>query len=116
MQTSRIPVRGDVWWVDFGTPIGHEQGFHRPALIVSVDRFNRSHYGLHIVLPLTKQDKRMPSHVEIRPPEAGLALRSFIKCEDVRSVSLQRLGRYVGQVAPDTLERAEDRLRLLLGL
>jgi mRNA interferase MazF len=116
MQTSRIPLRGDVWWVDFGTPVGHEQGFRRPALVVSVDRFNRSFYGLHIVVPLTKQEKGMPTHVEIRPPEAALAVSSFAKCEDVRSVSFDRFGRFIGQVRPDTLERAEDRLRLLLDL
>ena len=116
MQTLRLPLRGDLWWVDFGTPVGHEQGFRRPALVVSIDRFNRSFYSLHIVLPLTKRQRQMPTHVTVDPPEAGLTVRSFIKCEDVRSASLNRFGRYIGQVAPDTLERAEDRLRLLLGL
>ncbi|WP_462186821.1 type II toxin-antitoxin system PemK/MazF family toxin [Frankia sp. CcWB2] len=36
------PRRGEVWLVDFGEPIGHEQGLCRPAVVVSADRLNRS--------------------------------------------------------------------------
>ncbi|MDQ3421847.1 MAG: type II toxin-antitoxin system PemK/MazF family toxin, partial [Actinomycetota bacterium] len=46
--------RGEIWLVDFGTPIGHEQGYRRPAMIVSADRMNTSKAGLVIVVPLTR--------------------------------------------------------------
>ncbi len=41
---------------------------------------------------------------------------SCIKCEDVRSVSDQRLLRQMGTVSPATLSEVERRLRFLLGL
>ncbi len=46
--------RGEIWLVDFGTPIGHEQGYQLPAMIVSADRMNTSTAGLVIVVPLTR--------------------------------------------------------------
>jgi mRNA interferase MazF len=54
--------------------------------------------------------------VAARPPEGGLADNSFIKCEDVRSLSKARLARYRGRVSPITMAEVEDRLRILLGL
>mgnify|MGYP003314087045 CR=1 FL=1 len=26
-------IRGDIWWVDFGEPLGSEPGWRRPAII-----------------------------------------------------------------------------------
>ncbi|HZT83704.1 MAG TPA: type II toxin-antitoxin system PemK/MazF family toxin [Gemmataceae bacterium] len=51
-----------------------------------------------------------------QPPEGGLSVPSCIKCEDVRSVSDQRLLRQMGTVSPATLSEVERRLRFLLGL
>jgi mRNA interferase MazF len=54
--------------------------------------------------------------VPVSPPEGGLTDPSFIKCEDVRSLSKSRLGSYRGRVSPITMAEVEDRLRILLGL
>jgi mRNA interferase MazF len=69
-----------------------------------------------IVIPITSKHKQIPSHVEIVPPEGGLQLRSFIKCEDIRSVSTDRLIKAMGVVNRATLDEVEERLRLLLNL
>ena len=42
--------------------------------------------------------------------------RSFVKCEDVRSVATERLCGRLGAVSPQTMAAVEDRLRILLGL
>ncbi len=49
-------------------------------------------------------------------PEGGLEQKSFIKCEDVRSVARERLTSRLGAVPSKTLASVEDRLRILLGL
>lgn len=77
--------------VDFGTPIGHEQGFRRPAVVVSADRLNSSRAGLAIVVPVTRTRRGLPSHIEIEPGDSGLREVSYAKCEDVKSVSIERL-------------------------
>jgi mRNA interferase MazF len=71
---------------------------------------------LVVVVPLTSVDKRIPLHVEIEPPEGGLSRRSWVKPEDVRSVSVERLGVRLGSVSAETLATVEGRLRVLLDL
>jgi mRNA interferase MazF len=85
-------------------------------LIVSDDRLNRSPAELVIAIPITSKEKGIPSHVEITPPEGGLQVRSFIKCEDIRSISTNRLIKVLGAVKVSTLGQVEQRLRLLLNL
>jgi mRNA interferase MazF len=102
--------------VDLNPVRGHEQAGTRPALIVSVDRFNHGPAALVIVLPITSRSKSVPFHVPVSPPEGGLTQASFIKCEDVRSSSTDRLVRRLGYVAPNTMALVEDPLRILMGL
>lgn len=59
--------------------------------VISVDYFNNSPAGLVIVLPVTTRAKGVRSHVAIAPPEAGLKESSFVKCEDLQSISTERL-------------------------
>jgi mRNA interferase MazF len=108
--------RGEVWFVDLDPTKGREQAGRRPCLIVSDDRLNNSPADLVVVIPITSKDKGIPSHVEINPPEGGLQLRSFIKCEDIRSISTDRLVKVMGTVKISTLDKVGQRLRLLLNL
>ena len=110
------PSRGDIWLVNFDPTKGREQAGNRPALVISINPFNHGPADLVIVLPLTSQAKGIPSHVPVRPPEGGLTLPSYIKCEDVRSISKQRLARRLGSVTRTTMNAVEDRLQILLGL
>lgn len=116
MSSLPPPSRGELWLADFDPIRGHEQGGRRPALIVSVDQFNHGPAGLVVVLPLTTRARGIPSHVPVDPPEGGVTARSFVKCEDVRSISRARLSRRWGAVSAATLAATEDRLRILLGL
>ena len=95
---------------------GHEQAGTRPAMIVSVDTFNNGPAGLVVVLPITSQGKGIPFHVEIKPPEGGLTMRSFAKCEEPRCISKGRLSKRLGSVSDRTLEAVEDRIKIVLGL
>jgi mRNA interferase MazF len=108
--------RGEVWLVSLDPVRGHEQAGTRPALVVSVDRFNHGPAGLVVVLPITSRSKGVPLHVSVSPPEGGLTSPSFIKCEDVRSISTDRLVRRLGSAGPNTMALVEDRLRILMGL
>jgi mRNA interferase MazF len=111
-----FPLRGEIWTIDLNPTRGHERAGKRPALIVSDDVFNAGPAGLVIVLPLTTKSKGVRSHVPVQPPEGGLRKPSFIKCEDVRSAVVERLGHRMGAVAPATLEAVAMRLRILMDL
>jgi mRNA interferase MazF len=109
-------ARGEVWLADLNPVRGHEQAGKRPCLIISVDLFNQGASGLIVVLPITSKEKGIPFHVELNPPEGALKVQSFVKCEDVRSISVERLEKRWGTVSPETLIAVEDRLRILMGL
>jgi mRNA interferase MazF len=102
--------------VDLDPTRGHEQAGTRPALVVSVDQFNQTPLGLVVVVPLTSKAKEFPLHVRVNPPEGGLEVTCFAKCEDVRSISRDRLSKSLGRITPAVLRHVEDRLRLVLGL
>ncbi len=110
------PLRGEVWVVDLNPTRGHEQAGRRPGLVVSVDPFNRGPAGLIVILPMTSKAKGIPFHVEIDLSEGGLTQRSFIKCEDIRSVARERLFKRMGRVSDEVMRAVEDRLRILLDL
>lgn len=110
------PLRGEIWMLNFDPTRGHEQAGTRPALIISVDIFNAGPADLVIGLPITNRSKGVRSHVAVQPPEGGLSVSSFIKCEDVRSVARERLLRRLGSISAKTMAEVEDRLRILLDL
>jgi mRNA interferase MazF len=111
-----VPHRGEIWWADFSPTRGHEQRGHRPALVVSDNRFNDSAAGLVLLCPLTTTDRSgIPWHIEVGE-DAGLPKRSFVMCEQVRSASKQRLSEQVGMAPKAVMEQVENRLRILLGL
>ncbi len=110
------PQRGEIWLVDLDPVRGREQAGRRPAMILSTNRFNDGPADLVVVLPVTSKDKQIPFHVELLPPEGGVKTRSFVKCEDIRSISKGRLARRWGVASPATVEAVEDRVRILLDL
>ncbi len=110
------PSRGEIWLVDLNPVKGHEEAGRRPALVLSVDIFNQGAAELAVVLPITSQNKHIPLHVPLEPPEGGLQKTSYIKCEDIRSISTERLVTRTGIVPSTTMALIEDRIRILLGL
>ena len=110
------PRRGDVWLIDFGDPVGREQAGIRPAVVVSADLLNDGPAGVVVVVPLTTAARGLPSHVEISAEHSGLDEVSYAKCEDVKSVSEQRLVNRLGSVDPAPQWETARVLRFLLDL
>lgn len=110
------PSRGEVWELDLDPVRGREQAGRRPGLVVSADALNHGPSGLVIVLPITSVDKGIRFHVAVEPPEGGLRRRSFVKPEDVRSISTERTRRRLGTASEETMRTVRTRLRVLLEL
>ena len=106
--------RGEVWLVDLNPVIGHEQSGRRPALVISDDMFNHSLAELAIIVPITSRYKGIPTHIELET--SFLKTKSYIKTEDIRSVSTKRLVKKLGDVEAIVMRLVEERVRYLLGL
>lgn len=46
-------THGEIWWVDFGVPVGSLPGYRRPAIIVQNDRQCSLDLNTVVVIPLT---------------------------------------------------------------
>lgn len=108
--------RGEVWLANLNPAVGNEQFGIRPVLIISVDYFNDSGARMVIAMPFTKKDKKQPLHVQVKAGTAGLKMNCFIKTEDIRSISKDRLISKIGIIDAITLSEVEIRLQRLLGL
>ena len=99
-------------------PPGKGREIHktRPALVISHDDFNNSPADLVIILPITSTDLRIPAHIRVDPPEGGVRKASFIKCDQIRSVSKERLLKRWGRVSNRTMTTVGSAVRILLDL
>jgi mRNA interferase MazF len=61
--------------------------------------------------------KKIPAHIPVNPPEGGLKTASVILCDQLRTISKDRLGKAAwGTVSDATMADVERVVRLLLGL
>jgi mRNA interferase MazF len=82
-----------VWLVDFGQPIGHEQGGLRPAVVVGSTAHCRFPIDMVLVVPLTTRDLGLEHHVRIDSRGSGLKRPSWARTEEITTVSTQRFAR-----------------------
>lgn len=110
------PARGDVWVVNLDPVIGHEQAGARPAVVISADLFNRGPAGLAVVVPMTRTYRGIPLHVRVAPPDGGVREVSYVKVEDIRSVSIDRFIARWGTVSSAVLQQITANLAVLLDM
>ena len=113
--------RGEIRWVDLDPTRGAEADKRRPAVIVSNDGANaaagRLGRGVVTVVPLTSNTERIyPFQVLLTMAETGLPRDSKAQAEQVRSVSVERIGARVGSLSGSVLHALDDALRLHLAL
>jgi mRNA interferase MazF len=113
--------RGDIAWVDLDPARRTEADKRRPAVIVSNDGANRTAQGLGrgviTVVPVTTNVRRVhPFQVFLPAARCGLPRDSKAQAEQVRSVSIARVGPTVGHLPPDLTEALDAALRLHLAL
>jgi mRNA interferase MazF len=111
-----LPCRGEIWLADLGATVGREQAGKRPILVVSQDIFNQGPAELLIMVPLTTTARGIPLHVEITPLAGGLKKKSYAMCENLRSISRERLTKRLGIADRQTMIMVEERLCALLEL
>ena len=84
--------RGEVFYADLSPVVGSEQGGVRPVLIVQNEIGNR-HSPTVIAAAITSRlDKaRLPTHINIRAADTGLAKDSVVLLEQIRTLDKHRL-------------------------
>src|SRR3954463_7346721 len=113
--------RGEICLVDLDPVRGAEADKRRPAVIVSNDGANttaeRLGRGVVTIVPVTSNTDRVyPFQVLLTAANSGLDRDSKAQAEQVRLVSVERIGRRVGVVSGDALAALSEALRLHLAL
>jgi mRNA interferase MazF len=98
-------LRGDIVRADLNPVRGHEQAGQRPVVVLSHDVFNERS-GTVIAMAITSQEQRaaFPLTLEL-PAELGLTKRAWVKISQVRTLSVERLGKRLGRVTPELLDQ-----------
>lgn len=112
------PRRGQLWLVDWSPGRGSEQIGRRPALVIQTDAANtNARYPNTVVLTLSTKGLPVTSHIEVQPdPGNGLREISWVKCEQVMTISKGRLDRHLGDLSSNDMARVESALRRVLVL
>lgn len=113
--------RGEIRFVDFDPALGSEAAKRRPAVVVSNDEANRTAEelgrGVLTVVPVTSNVERVyPFQVLLPAGISGLRADSKAQAEQVRSVSVARIGERAGELPEALMHALDDALRLHLAL
>ena len=108
-------TRGDIVFInnDVEKVTGSEQGYSRPAIIVSNNACNKYSPVVEVVYTTTSHKKRkLPTHVYITStPKLSTAL-----CEAVFSVDKSRIDKTLGHCSKWEMDAVDHALKISLGL
>ncbi|TME75320.1 MAG: type II toxin-antitoxin system PemK/MazF family toxin [Chloroflexi bacterium] len=106
-------LRGDVVWADLNPVVGHEQAARRPVVVLSADVFNERS-GTVIAMALTSQPQRAGFPLTLQLKSLKLGTPAWVKISQVRTLSTRRLGRKLGRVDHDELDRLAEGLNEII--
>ena len=106
--------RGEIYYISRGgvSPQGSEQYPDRPAVIVSNEKNNEHSNTVEIVYMTTQPKNDLPTHTMIR----STGRLSTVLCEQVYSISVERIGDYIGQVSEQEMQNINTSLMISLAL
>jgi len=104
--------RGDVYQVSLDPVRGSEIGKTRPAVVLQNDLANETSPTITVVPISSKAHRIYPFQVRLGAGDGGLARESKVLCEQIRTVSRERLVQKLGHVTAqhlDQIKKALDR-------
>ena len=108
LKVNVTPRRGDIFLAEMCQSKGSEQSRIRPVVIVQNDVGNR-YSPTTIIVPLTSRKKRsLPTHVRIKHTE--LKYSSTALCDQVTTISVLRLLKYIGSLDEKEMKKIDKSL------
>ena len=107
-------LRGEIRWADLNPVIGHKQSGLRPVLILSENIFNK-HSGTVITMAITSQKPKVSFPLALELNSQKLPKKSWVKISQIRTLSVERIGKKIGEASIEELEKAIEGLNEVLG-
>lgn len=112
MVKSYIPKRGDIVWINFDPAAGQEQKGKRPALILSLETFNK-HFGMAVAAPITSRVRGHAFEVILNQP--NIKIKGAVLCQQVKTIDFKSRGLQFADTAPgEVLNQALAKIRSIL--
>ncbi|HEY4517195.1 MAG TPA: type II toxin-antitoxin system PemK/MazF family toxin [Candidatus Paceibacterota bacterium] len=106
MVKAYVPERGDMVWLTFDPTLGHEQGGHRPALVITRRIFNARH-GVAFVIPISSKVKGYSDEIPFSTDRiSGAILVAHARSIDWRARHIE----FITRIDGPTLSETQDRL------
>src|SRR5262245_18658827 len=107
-------LRGEVRWADLDPVKGREQAGPRPVLILSQEVFNeRSGTVIAVAITSRAQAAGFPLTLELR--SVRMPKRSWIKIGQIRTLSVERIGKRLGSASPEETSQVVEGLNEIIG-
>ena len=112
-MNSKNIRRGDIYYVrEIKDAVGSEQKGYRPAIVISNNVGNKHSKIKQVVYITTKNKNEIPTHVVINSAK----YTSIAICEQIFSVSDERIEKYVGHCTEEEMEKIDKALMISIGL
>lgn len=106
-------LRGEIRWADLNPVRGHEQAGWRPVLILSHDIFNECS-GTVIAVAITSQPQKAGFPLTLELKSLNLPKKSWLKISQIRTLSIERIGKVVGKSSLEELNQAIEGLNEII--
>ena len=107
-------LRGDVLWAELNPTMGSEQSGLRPVVVLSHEVFNHNS-GTVIAVAITSQQPRAGFPLTLEITSTRMPKRSWVKISQIRTLSVQRLGKRLAHVSSEEVDRIIEGLREIVG-
>jgi len=109
------PKRGEIYLIKL--PSKPDDIKNRPALVVSMDIRNELANDV-IVLPLSTNLRKAPTHVLLNEGEGGLLKTSIVKCEQITTLDKSFLikGPFAGKISDEKMKEIEKAIMISVGI
>jgi mRNA interferase MazF len=91
-------LRGEIRWADLNPVQGREQAGLRPVMILSQDIFNERS-GTVIAVAITSQPQKAGFPLTLELKSTNLPKKSWIKISQIRTLSVERIGKVIGKAS-----------------
>ncbi len=108
-------LRGEIRWADLDPARGREQAGMRPVLVLSQDVFNERS-GTIIAMALTSQPQRAGFPLTLELTSAALPKRSWVKISQIRTLSVERIGKRLAKMSVEELAVVVEGLNEIIGV
>jgi len=107
-------LRGEIRWADLNPVRGREQAGLRPVLILSEDVFNERS-GTVIAMAIASQPQRAGFPLTLELKSGILPKTSWVKISQIRTLSVERIGKRIGRTPPEELTQVVEGLNEIIG-